>query len=103
VPWQAAWDGLGPLQHSPNERATHPRSRRSAPPSYHCWVLDPPEQPGQHAGLRLTWRREARGWLGLVTFVVREPVGEGVRLIQRWLPEDRLKPAFRAAPQEEQQ
>ena len=70
--------------------------------SHHCWVFDPPEQPGQHAGLLLAWRRQGHGWLGLVTFVVPDPAGAEVRLIQRWLPEDRLKPAFRM-PSERQQ
>lgn len=74
--------------------------RTVAATSHHCWVTDPPEQPGQHAGLLLAWRREARGWLGLVTFVLTDPASADVRLVQRWLPEGRLRPAFRGRLEE---
>jgi hypothetical protein len=81
------------------------RSRKSgdaepqnAATSHHCWVADPPDQPGRYAGLLLQWRREHDQWLGLVVFVIPEPRGDRVRLVQRWLPADRLAPAFHGRP-----
>lgn len=57
----------------------------------HCWVVDAPGHPGRWPGVLLEWRRTDRGWRGLVAYVMPEPYGDGVRLVERWLPADHLE------------
>lgn len=51
----------------------------------HCWVVDSPGHPGRWPGVLLEWRRSQNGWDGLVAYVIPEPSGAGVRLVERWV------------------
>ena len=57
----------------------------------HCWVVDSPGHPGRWPGVLLEWRRTERGWDGLVAYVIPEPHGEGIRLVERWVGADHLE------------
>jgi hypothetical protein len=39
----------------------------------------------------LEWRRTNRGWDGLVAYVIPEPSGDGVRLVERWVAASHLE------------
>jgi hypothetical protein len=51
----------------------------------HCWVVDSPGHPGSWSGVLLEWRRADQAWEGLVAYVIPEPCGRGVRLVERWV------------------
>lgn len=51
----------------------------------HCWVIEAPGTPGRWPGLLVEWRQLRAGWEGRVIYVVPEPEGEGVRVLERWL------------------
>ena len=57
----------------------------------HCWVVDSPGHPGRWPGVLLEWRRSDRGWDGLVVYVIPEPHGDGVRLVERWVDAEHLE------------
>ena len=58
----------------------------------HCWLTDPPGEPGRWPGLVVEWRRGDLGWEGRVAYGVPGTVG-AIRLIEQWLPASHLRPA----------
>jgi hypothetical protein len=58
----------------------------------HCWVVDSPGHPGRWPGVLLEWRQADDGWEGLVAYVIPEPHGRGVRLVERWIGAGHLEP-----------
>ena len=58
----------------------------------HCWVVDSPGHPGRWPGVLLEWRQADDGWEGLVAYVIPEPRGRGVRLVERWIGAGNLEP-----------
>ena len=65
----------------------------SPPTGKHCWA-EPPGHPGPWPGLVVEWRRHGEaGWEGRCIYVVDGLVGEGARVIERWLPAECLSPA----------
>lgn len=59
----------------------------------HCWVVDSPGHPGRWPGVLLEWRRHQLRWDGLVAYVIPEPQGAGVRLVERWVDAAHLEQA----------
>jgi hypothetical protein len=56
----------------------------------HCWVRDPPGNPGTWPGLLVEWRQRGGGWQGRVAYTVAGP--HGPALVEAWLPAARLQP-----------
>jgi hypothetical protein len=40
----------------------------------------------------IEWRQADDGWEGLVAYVIPEPGGRGVRLVERWVGAAQLEP-----------
>jgi hypothetical protein len=68
-----------------------PEASREEAAGRHCWVVDSPGHPGRWPGVLLEWRRVGQRWDGLVAYVIPEPHGEGVRLVERWVGADHLE------------
>ena len=56
----------------------------------HCWVRNPPDNPGIWPGLLVEWRQRNGGWQGRVAYTVAGP--HGPALVEAWLPAARLEP-----------
>ena len=71
-------------------------SSRRVAASKHVWVVGATGQPGRWPGLLVEWRRgEGGSWEARVVYTTpeRDGDGDGVRLIERWLPGAALQPA----------
>jgi hypothetical protein len=56
----------------------------------HCWVRDPPQEPGIWPGLLVEWRQREDGWHERVAYTVTGSAGPV--LVEAWLPAEQLKP-----------
>jgi hypothetical protein len=56
----------------------------------HCWVRNPPDDPGVWPGLLVEWRQRDGAWQGRVAYTVAGP--HGPALVEAWLPAARLEP-----------
>jgi hypothetical protein len=56
----------------------------------HCWVRNPPDDPGIWPGLLVEWRQRDGVWQGRVAYTVAGPYGPV--LVEAWLPAARLEP-----------
>lgn len=68
---------------------THPAAGEGGE-GRHCWVRNPPDNPGVWPGLLVEWRQRHGAWQGRVTYAVTGP--DGPALIENWLPAARLEP-----------
>src|SRR3954469_3857825 len=90
---RAARSGLTPPPDPPRlPTESEQKGRRPAGDGHgrHCWVRDPPEEPGIWAGLLGEWRPQEGGWDGRVAHTVGGTTGPV--LVETWLPAEQLKP-----------
>ena len=86
---RAVWSGVAQPAEPPvsGGRSGHQPSEDGH--GRHCWVRDPPEEPGIWPGLLVEWRQREDGWQRRVAYTL--PGEHGPVFAEAWLPADQLK------------